>query len=95
MGDATVTDAGGSAAPRHLVAILLLVVPQSQIPLDLCTPALPQMVVDPQSTPAAMQNTACGALAMRISARRLAMGALAIFMVGAVVLVGRFDRKPV
>ncbi|GLP81722.1 multidrug effflux MFS transporter [Mycobacterium antarcticum] len=43
--------------PRHLVAILLCVVPLSQIPLDVYTPALPQMVTDLASTPAALQGT--------------------------------------
>ena len=43
--------------PRHLVAILLLVAPLSQIPLDIYTPALPQMVIDLRSTSAVMQNT--------------------------------------
>ena len=45
------------AAPRHIVAILLIVVPLSQIPLDIYTPALPQMVTDLHSTSAAMQGT--------------------------------------
>jgi len=44
-------------APRHLVAILLCVIPLSQIPLDVYTPALPQMVTDLTSTPAALQAT--------------------------------------
>lgn len=44
-------------APRHLVAILLCVIPLSQIPLDVYTPALPQMVTDLASTPAALQAT--------------------------------------
>lgn len=43
--------------PRHLVAILLCVIPLSQIPLDVYTPALPQMVTDLASTPAALQGT--------------------------------------
>ncbi|MEU0498780.1 multidrug effflux MFS transporter [Mycobacterium sp. NPDC006124] len=43
--------------PRHLLAILLCVIPLSQIPLDVYTPALPQMVVDLASTPAALQGT--------------------------------------
>ncbi|MCV7420306.1 multidrug effflux MFS transporter [Mycobacterium yunnanensis] len=45
------------APPRHLLAILLCVIPLSQIPLDVYTPALPQMVVDLGSTPAALQGT--------------------------------------
>lgn len=43
--------------PRHIVAILLCVIPLSQIPLDVYTPALPQMVTDLASTPAALQAT--------------------------------------
>jgi DHA1 family bicyclomycin/chloramphenicol resistance-like MFS transporter len=43
--------------PPHIVAILLCVIPLSQIPLDVYTPALPQMVTDLGSTPTAMQNT--------------------------------------
>lgn len=43
--------------PRHIVAILLCVIPLSQIPLDVYTPALPQMVTDLASTSTAMQNT--------------------------------------
>lgn len=46
-----------AAPPRHLLAILLCVIPLSQIPLDVYTPALPQMVVDLGSTPAALQGT--------------------------------------
>lgn len=46
-----------NAPPRHLVAVLLAVVPLSQIPLDIYTPALPQMVADLQTTSTAMQNT--------------------------------------
>jgi MFS transporter, DHA1 family, multidrug resistance protein len=47
----------GPPPPRHLLAILLLVAPMSQIPLDIYTPALPQMVIDLDSTSAVMQNT--------------------------------------
>jgi DHA1 family bicyclomycin/chloramphenicol resistance-like MFS transporter len=39
------------------VAILLCIIPLSQIPLDVYTPALPQMVTDLASTPAALQGT--------------------------------------
>lgn len=46
-----------SGPPRNLVAILLCVIPLSQIPLDVYTPALPQMVTDLASTPAALQGT--------------------------------------
>lgn len=42
---------------RGVVAILLMVVPLSQIPLDIYTPALPEMVVDLDSSNAMMQNT--------------------------------------
>ena len=48
---------GDAAPPRHIVAILLCVIPLSQIPLDVYTPALPQMVTDLGSTPAALQAT--------------------------------------
>lgn len=47
----------GTGPPRRLLAILLCVVPLSQIPLDVYTPALPQMVTDLASTPAALQGT--------------------------------------
>ena len=46
-----------SSPPRYLVTILLLVIPLSQIPLDIYTPALPQMVLDLHSTAGTMQNT--------------------------------------
>jgi DHA1 family bicyclomycin/chloramphenicol resistance-like MFS transporter len=46
-----------AAPPPHIVAILLCVIPLSQIPLDVYTPALPQMVIDLGSTSTAMQNT--------------------------------------
>ena len=46
-----------AGVPRHLVAILLCVIPLSQIPLDVYTPALPQMVTDFASTPTALQGT--------------------------------------
>ena len=50
-------DAIDPAPPRRIVPILLLVIPLSQIPMDIYTPALPQMVLDLQSTSTAMQNT--------------------------------------
>lgn len=43
--------------PRFLIAVLLVVIPLSQIPLDIYTPAMPQMVIDLNSTAAAVQNT--------------------------------------
>jgi len=49
--------ARAAAPPRHIVVILLMVVPLSQIPLDIYTPALPRMVVDLHSSSTAMQNT--------------------------------------
>jgi MFS transporter, DHA1 family, multidrug resistance protein len=67
-----------------VVAILLLVVPLSQIPLDLYTPALPQMAVDLHSSPAAMQNT--------VTAYMLGMS-LAFIPVG--VIADARGRKPV
>ncbi|WP_239655034.1 multidrug effflux MFS transporter [Mycobacterium riyadhense] len=75
----------GLAAPlRRLVAILLFVVPLSQIPLDLYTPALPQMVVDLHSSSAAMQHT--------VAAYVLGMS-LAFIPVG--VIADARGRKPV
>lgn len=44
-------------SPRVLITILLVVVPLSQIPLDIYTPAMPQMVLDLDTTAAAVQNT--------------------------------------
>jgi MFS transporter, DHA1 family, multidrug resistance protein len=51
------TGATASAPPRHLVFILLLVIPLSQIPLDVYTPALPRMAIELDATSTAMQNT--------------------------------------
>lgn len=42
---------------RRILPILLTVVPLSQIPLDAYTPALPQMVLELDSSNATMQNT--------------------------------------
>ena len=70
--------------PRHLVAILLLVAPLSQIPLDIYTPALPQMVIDLGSTSAVMQNT--------VTAYMLGMS-IAFVPVG--VVADAFGRKRV
>ncbi|RZL72417.1 MAG: Bcr/CflA family efflux MFS transporter [Rhodococcus sp. (in: high G+C Gram-positive bacteria)] len=47
----------GVPVPRRVVVILLLVIPLSQIPLDIYTPALPQMVLDLDASPAVVQNT--------------------------------------
>ncbi|MFE5706344.1 multidrug effflux MFS transporter [Rhodococcus koreensis] len=47
----------GVPVPRRVVVILLLVIPLSQIPLDIYTPALPQMVLDLDSSAAVVQNT--------------------------------------
>jgi DHA1 family bicyclomycin/chloramphenicol resistance-like MFS transporter len=52
-----VTETAIPAPPRRIVAILLLVIPLSQIPMDIYTPALPQMVLDLHSTSTALQNT--------------------------------------
>ena len=70
--------------PRFLVAVLLFVVPLSQVPLDIYTPALPQMVIDLHSTSAAMQGT--------VTAYMLGMS-LAFIPVG--VLADAWGRKPV
>ncbi|NMN96388.1 multidrug effflux MFS transporter [Antrihabitans stalactiti] len=43
--------------PRRILPILLMVVPLSQIPLDVYTPALPDMVIDLHSSNALIQNT--------------------------------------
>jgi DHA1 family bicyclomycin/chloramphenicol resistance-like MFS transporter len=52
----TDSDATKPAPPRRIMPILLLVIPLSQIPMDIYTPALPQMVLDLHSTSTAMQN---------------------------------------
>lgn len=72
------------AAPRQLIAILLFVVPLSQIPLDLYTPALPQMAIDLHASAAAMQHT--------VTAYVLGMS-LAFVPVG--VIADARGRKPV
>ncbi|WP_246833498.1 multidrug effflux MFS transporter [Williamsia sp. 1138] len=69
---------------RGIVAILLMVVPLSQIPLDIYTPALPDMVVDLDSSNAMMQNT--------VTAYMLGMS-LALIPVG--VIADAFGRKKV
>jgi MFS transporter, DHA1 family, multidrug resistance protein len=70
--------------PRFLMAILLLVVPLSQVPLDIYTPAMPQMVLDLNSTAAAVQNT--------VTAYMLGMS-LAFIPIG--VLADAWGRKRV
>ncbi len=45
------------APPRRIVAILLTIIPLSQIPLDVYTPALPRMVLDLHAASASVQNT--------------------------------------
>ncbi|MFE0750934.1 multidrug effflux MFS transporter [Gordonia sp. NPDC058843] len=49
----------GIAGPHtgRVVGILLCVVPLSQVPLDIYTPAMPEMVTDLSSTSAAVQST--------------------------------------
>jgi MFS transporter, DHA1 family, multidrug resistance protein len=80
-----VTDnASPRVVPRHLVCILLFVIPLSQIPLDVYTPALPEMAIDLNSTSTAMQNT--------VTAYMLGMS-LAFIPVG--VLADAWGRKPV
>ena len=51
------TTPSGVPVPRRVVVILLLVIPLSQIPLDIYTPALPQMVLDLDASAAVVQNT--------------------------------------
>ncbi|AGZ50816.1 multidrug effflux MFS transporter [Mycobacterium kansasii] len=75
---------GPASPPRYLVAILMFVVPMSQIPLDLYTPALPQMVVDLRASPTSMQHT--------VAAYLLGMS-LAFVPVG--VVADARGRKPV
>nr|WP_245937629.1 multidrug effflux MFS transporter [Williamsia limnetica] len=69
---------------RGIVAILLMVVPLSQIPLDIYTPALPDMVNDFDSSNAMMQNT--------VTAYMLGMS-LALIPVG--VIADAYGRKKV
>ena len=45
------------APPRGIVAILLTIIPLSQIPLDVYTPALPRMALDLHAASASVQNT--------------------------------------
>ncbi|VBA43028.1 multidrug effflux MFS transporter [Mycobacterium attenuatum] len=75
---------GPASPPRYLVAILMFVVPLSQIPLDLYTPALPQMVVDLNASPTVVQQT--------VAAYLLGMS-LALVPVG--VVADALGRKPV
>jgi DHA1 family bicyclomycin/chloramphenicol resistance-like MFS transporter len=72
------------APPRRIVAILLLVIPLSQIPMDIYTPALPQMVIDLDATSTALQNT--------VTAYMLGMS-LAFIPIG--VLADAWGRKRV
>jgi DHA1 family bicyclomycin/chloramphenicol resistance-like MFS transporter len=79
-----VGESTSAAPPRYIVAILLFVVPLSQIPLDLYTPALPRMAIDLHSSPSAMQNT--------VTSYMLGMS-LAFIPVG--VIADARGRKPV
>ncbi|MCZ4550939.1 multidrug effflux MFS transporter [Gordonia rubripertincta] len=79
-----VTASAPTVPSRGIVAILLMVVPLSQIPLDIYTPALPDMVVDLDSSNAMMQNT--------VTAYMLGMS-LALIPVG--VIADAFGRKKV
>ncbi|MHA7650345.1 multidrug effflux MFS transporter [Mycobacterium sp. ML4] len=74
----------GEPPPRRLIPILLFVVPLSQIPLDLYTPALPQMADDLHTTTEAIQNT--------VTAYILGM-AVAFLPVG--IVADARGRKPV
>lgn len=71
-------------ASRGIVAILLMVIPLSQIPLDAYTPALPDMATELGSTSTTLQNT--------VTAYMLGM-ALAFIPVG--VISDAVGRKPV
>ncbi len=48
---------GTSLAKRRIIPLLLLIVPLSQLGLDIFTPALPQMVIEFASSNAGLQNT--------------------------------------
>lgn len=67
-----------------MIPVLLLVIPMSQVPLDIYTPSLPQMVIDLQSSPAAMQNT--------VTAYMLG---LAVGFIPVGMLADAFGRRPV
>jgi MFS transporter, DHA1 family, multidrug resistance protein len=73
-----------SAPPRRIVPILLTIIPLSQIPLDVYTPALPRMVLDLHAASASVQNT--------VTAYMLGMS-LALIPVG--VLADAWGRRPV
>ncbi|MDT5136715.1 MAG: transporter, family, multidrug resistance protein [Mycobacterium sp.] len=79
-----VGDAAPTEAPWYLIPILLFVVPLSQIPLDLYTPALPRMAIELHTSAEAMQNT--------VTAYMLGM-ALAFLPVG--VVADARGREPV
>jgi DHA1 family bicyclomycin/chloramphenicol resistance-like MFS transporter len=55
--DSVISRAATSFASRRIVAILLLVIPLSQIGLDVYTPALPKMAVEFAASNAIVQNT--------------------------------------
>lgn len=74
------------ASPRSplVVAILLLVIPLSQLPIDIYTPAIPQMITELGASPTLVQNS--------VSAYVLGM-ALGLVPVG--VLADALGRRPV
>ncbi len=72
------------AGTKRIIALLLMIVPFSQIPLDAYTPALPQMVEALQASPALIQNT--------VTVYMLGMS-LALVPTG--MMADAFGRKPV
>ena len=62
--------------PRRIIVVLLLVIPLSQIPLDVYTPALPKMAEELHTTSTAMQNTVT-AYMLGLSMAFIPVGALA------------------
>ncbi|NMO05012.1 multidrug effflux MFS transporter [Gordonia sp. TBRC 11910] len=61
---------------RGLIGVLLCIVPLSQVPLDIYTPALPRMVDDLHASPAALQNTVT-AYMLGLSVAFIPLGVLA------------------
>ncbi len=82
---------------RPMVAVLLLVVPLSQVGLDIYTPALPQMVVEFAASNAALQNTVTaymlgmsvaflpvGLIADAVGRKRVLLAGLALLVVASI-----------
>lgn len=66
----------GQPRRRLLIGVLLCVVPLSQVPLDIYTPALPRMVDDLHASSAALQNTVTVYM-LGLSAAFIPLGVLA------------------